>query len=241
MAQLSSTVRCCASNQAHSHAAGACGHDFCQRCLRQWTRHQQHTTIPFLGSVTCPVCRKVFAAGHTAVEDLGVCIRLRDTVALLFPEHLAVRKAEVQQEEARAAAAAQPASRPPALAPAAGPPALAAAAAAGTAAPPAAALLFDDAWDDDQEEEEDEYTEVYDWVVGCPIPYGLESGEGGGPPRPPGLHRCACTHSHYPCHVRLLLDNCVRDAAVMQISAEHVLLLLTHLMPVRCPHPLCPM
>jgi hypothetical protein len=57
------------------------------------------------------VCRKEFAARAAAVDQLGVCIRLRDTISLLFPEQLAARRAEVQQEEARKAAAALAALR----------------------------------------------------------------------------------------------------------------------------------
>lgn len=87
--------------RAGASCAGNCGHDFCRHCLTRWTTQQRRT---YVRSVTCPVCRGVFAS--TAVQDLNVCIRLRDTIQLLFPEQLESRKAEVQQEVAEVAAAA---------------------------------------------------------------------------------------------------------------------------------------
>jgi transposase len=70
-------------------------------CLKHWDKQQQRHGRR--RNVTCPVCRKVFAAA--AASDLSVCIRLRDTIELLLPEQLAERKADVQREAAEQAAA----------------------------------------------------------------------------------------------------------------------------------------
>lgn len=75
---------------------GNCGHDFCKRCVTRWAKQQNRGPRR---SIKCPVCRRDFAAHGTS--SLSVCIKLRDTIELLFPQQLAARAAEVQAEEER--------------------------------------------------------------------------------------------------------------------------------------------
>eukprot|EP00775_Hariotina_reticulata_P011611 gene11611-11755_t len=69
---------------------GNCGHDFCRGCLDRWRAHQGR-------DLKCPVCRGVFS---DTGDKLGVCVRLREVVESLFPEKVAARRAELEQQAA---------------------------------------------------------------------------------------------------------------------------------------------
>eukprot|EP00882_Tetradesmus_deserticola_P010431 GHRQ01011016.1.p1 GENE.GHRQ01011016.1~~GHRQ01011016.1.p1 ORF type:complete len:226 (+),score=38.18 GHRQ01011016.1:2161-2838(+) len=73
---------------------GSCGHDFCKRCLDTWRSQQRQQGN---NRVRCPVCRGSFAESF---DKLGVCVRLRDMVELLFPERIAARRTELEQQAA---------------------------------------------------------------------------------------------------------------------------------------------
>ncbi|KAG2439871.1 hypothetical protein HYH02_010501 [Chlamydomonas schloesseri] len=81
---------------------GPCGHDFCRGCLESW---RQATCARgrrgnCAGPVPCPICRKALPT------ELGVCLRLRETIQTLFPDKVKERRAEVEERRAAAAAAA---------------------------------------------------------------------------------------------------------------------------------------
>ncbi|WIA30367.1 hypothetical protein OEZ86_000453 [Tetradesmus obliquus] len=73
---------------------GSCGHDFCKGCLDTWRSQQRQQGN---NRVKCPVCRGSFAESF---DKLGVCVRLRDMVELLFPERIAARRAELERQAA---------------------------------------------------------------------------------------------------------------------------------------------
>ncbi|CAD7701601.1 unnamed protein product, partial [Ostreobium quekettii] len=68
-----------------------CGHDLCKNCYEKWTR--------ISCKWTCPTCRKPIP------PDLGVCVRLKNTIEALFParvrERQRQRDAEVAEECAK--------------------------------------------------------------------------------------------------------------------------------------------
>lgn len=82
---------------------GRCGHDYCQRCLERWRASQHGLGRPF----ACPLCRSLL--GGAPGEALGVCVRLRETLELLFPEKMKERRQEVleQSRDARLGMPAQ--------------------------------------------------------------------------------------------------------------------------------------
>jgi len=70
---------------------GQCGHDYCKSCLEEWKESSSCGQ-----GVNCPVCRQILMA--PGVQSLGVCIRLKNTIERLFPERVAQRRREIQQQ-----------------------------------------------------------------------------------------------------------------------------------------------
>ncbi|KAG2498468.1 hypothetical protein HYH03_003721 [Edaphochlamys debaryana] len=82
MAQLESAFDCpVCLNLLLDPVVLPCGHDVCKGCLAR-VRASPHGI-----STRCPLCRAPAPSG-----ELGVCIRLRDTIQLLFPDKLSQRK-----------------------------------------------------------------------------------------------------------------------------------------------------
>ncbi|PNW73618.1 hypothetical protein CHLRE_13g565950v5 [Chlamydomonas reinhardtii] len=77
---------------------GPCGHDFCKECLESW--RQAACSRGRRGNSSCPICRKPLP------NELGVCLRLRETIQTLFPDKVKERRAEVEERRAAAAVAA---------------------------------------------------------------------------------------------------------------------------------------
>lgn len=60
---------------------GNCGHDFCKHCYEKWFRIAR--------KASCPICRKPLP------KDLGVCVRLKNTIENLFPQRVRERQRQV--------------------------------------------------------------------------------------------------------------------------------------------------
>lgn len=84
---------CC--NLLLEPVVGRCGHDFCRGCLERWRSSQHQLGRPF----ACPMCRSLLGSPG---EPLGVCVRLRDTLQLLFPDKVKERMREAQEQLADA-------------------------------------------------------------------------------------------------------------------------------------------
>ncbi|GFR43055.1 hypothetical protein Agub_g4061 [Astrephomene gubernaculifera] len=73
---------------------GPCGHDFCQSCLGRWRTASTRSSV-----LTCPLCREPIPSA------LGICVRLRETIQLLFPDKVRERRAEEERKVALTSAA----------------------------------------------------------------------------------------------------------------------------------------
>lgn len=61
---------------------GNCGHDFCKHCYEQWLQASKRAS--------CPICRKQLP------RDLGVCVRLKNTIESLLPQRVRERKRQME-------------------------------------------------------------------------------------------------------------------------------------------------
>ncbi|GLC46292.1 hypothetical protein PLESTB_000995600 [Pleodorina starrii] len=68
---------------------GPCGHDYCSSCLTRW----RSTSSARSSTVACPLCREPIP------YQLGVCVRLRETIQRCFPEEVKKRRIEVQERK----------------------------------------------------------------------------------------------------------------------------------------------
>jgi len=64
-----------------------CGHDLCKACYERWQR-------ACTGLVVCPLCRAPMPS------NLGVCLRLKNTIESLYPEASKQRQEELQSQSA---------------------------------------------------------------------------------------------------------------------------------------------
>ncbi|PNH11697.1 Bifunctional apoptosis regulator [Tetrabaena socialis] len=81
---------------------GPCGHDFCAACILAWSAQSSKSALG------CPLCRAPLP------RELGVCVRLRETLEVLFPQKVAERRKELQERKSMVAAVstgAHPAQR----------------------------------------------------------------------------------------------------------------------------------
>ncbi|GIL62835.1 hypothetical protein Vafri_17013 [Volvox africanus] len=76
---------------------GPCGHDYCRSCLERWRATKSSSS----STVACPLCREPVPG------ELGVCVRLRETIQRFFPEEVKKRRLEVGERTGNLAKAAR--------------------------------------------------------------------------------------------------------------------------------------